>query len=67
MQQQDNRYNVSGHLPESEFEYNILDTEQLLLYLIDIAPLELRIRGTFTDRQLYNRLVRIFDAKRVEG
>ena len=67
VRQQDNRYNVSGHLPESEFEYNILDTEQLLLYLIDIAPLELRIRGTFTDRQLYNRLVHIFDAKRVEG
>lgn len=67
VRQLDNRYNVSGHLPESEFEYNIIDTEQLLLYLIDIAPLELRISGTFTDRQLYNRLVRIFDAKRVEG
>ena len=67
VRQQNGRYNVSGHLPESEFEYDIRDTEQLLLYLIDIAPLELCLSGPFTDRQLYNRLVRIFDAKRVEG
>ena len=62
--QKDNNYNVVGHLPESEFEYNIIGTEQLLLYLIDIAPLELRLNGNFTDKRLYERLIRIFDAKR---
>ena len=65
--QHDNRYNVSGHLPESDFEYNIIGTEQLLLYLIDIAPLELRLNGQFTDKRLCDRLVRIFDAKRGES
>lgn len=64
IRQQDNKYNVSGHLPESEFEYNIIGTEQLLLYLIDIAPLELRLNGNFTDKRLCDRLIRIFDAKR---
>ncbi len=66
VRQQDNRYNVHGHLPESEFDYNIIGTEQLLLYLIDIAPLELRLSGHFTDKRLCDRLVRIFDAKRAE-
>ncbi len=65
--QHDEEYNVSGRLPESEFEYNIMDTEQLLLYLIDIAPLELRLNGNFTDQHLYDRLIRIFDAKRVDN
>ena len=64
--QQDNRYNVYGRLPESEFEFNIIGTEQLLLYLIDIAPLELKLNGPFTDKRLCDRLVRIFDAKRAE-
>lgn len=62
--QNENNYNVSGQLPESEFEYNIIGTEQLLLYLIDIAPLELHLNGNFTDKRLYERLIRIFDAKR---
>ncbi len=65
--QQDNRYNVSAHLPESEFEYNIIGTEQLLLYLIDIAPLELKLHGNFTDKRLYDKLIHIFDAKRVDN
>lgn len=65
--QKDNKYNVSGHLPESDFEYNIVGTEQLMLYLIDIAPLELRLYGHFTDKRLCDRLVRIFDAKREDN
>lgn len=65
--QNDNKYNVSGHLPESDFEYNIIGTEQLLLYLIDIAPLELKLNGNFTDKRLYERLIRIFDAKREDN
>lgn len=66
VRQQDNRYNVVGHLQESRFEYSIIGTEQLLLYLVDIAPLELRLSGHFTDKRLCDRLVRIFDAKREE-
>lgn len=65
--QQDNNYNISGHLPESDFEYSIMGTEQLLLYLIDIAPLELHLNGTFTDKRLYEQLIRIFDAKREDN
>lgn len=65
--ERDNRYNVSGHLPESEFEYNIISKEQLMLYLIDIAPLEIHLNGHFTDKRLCDRLVRIFDAKREES
>ncbi len=65
--QNNNEYNVSGHLPESDFVYNIPGTEQLLLYLIDIAPLELRLNGHFTDKRLCERLERIFDAKREEN
>ena len=62
--QKDNEYSVCGKLHESEFVYNVIGTEQLMLYLIDIAPLELTLRGNFTDKRLYERLVRIFDAKR---
>lgn len=64
IRQHNNGYNITGNLPESKFEYNIIGTEQLLLYLIDIAPLELHLNGNFTDKRLYERLVRIFDAKR---
>lgn len=67
VKQHENKFNVSGQLSESEFEYNIIGTEQLLLYLIDIAPLELRLKGNFTDKRLYDRLIRIFDAKRVDN
>ncbi len=67
VKQTDNRFNVCGHLPESDFEYDIVGTEQLMLYLIDIAPLELRLSGNFTDKRLCNRLMQIFDAKREDN
>ena len=62
--QQDDEYSVCGKLHDSEFVYNVIGTEQLMLYLIDVAPIELNLKGNFTDKQLYERLVRIFDAKR---
>lgn len=65
--QSDNKYNISSKIPNREFEYNVIDTEQLLLYLIDVAPLELRLSGDFTDKHLCDKLVCIFDAKRVNN
>ncbi len=67
VRERDHNYCVRGVLPESDFEYSIFGTEQLLLYLIDIAPLELRLLGHFSDRRLYDKLTRLFDAKRIEG
>lgn len=40
-----------------------LTNEQLLLYLIDLAPIELVIHGNITDRKLDTRLRELFDAK----
>ena len=40
-----------------------LTNEQLLLYLIDLAPIELVIRGDISDRSLDIRLRELFDAK----
>ena len=65
--QHDDNYNVCGHMAESKFEYDIAGTEQLLLYFIDIAPLELKLNGQFTDKRLCERLVHIFDVKRGEN
>lgn len=48
---------------EGEFEATIADRQQLMYYLIDIAPLELVIDGRIEDKALLERLVNMFDAK----
>lgn len=60
---QKNQYFVSGEYLEKSFEYSISSSEQLMMYLINIAPLELVLKGNFEDDKLYKRLVCIFDAK----
>ncbi len=56
-------YGVSGKFNEKDFEYKLVSPEQLLLYLINAAPLELVLKGDFEDDILFKRLVCIFDAK----
>lgn len=59
----ENRYKVKGRYKDGNFEYCELGAEQLMIYLINIAPLELTLYGRFDDEKLYNRLISIFDAK----
>ena len=56
-------FNVSGEYKKSRFEFRILTPEQLMIYLINVAPLELILEGEFSDKNLYNRIVSIFDGK----
>ena len=56
-------FNVSGHYKSSHFEFKILDPEQLMIYLINVAPMELILEGDFMDNKLYKRIVSIFDGK----
>ncbi|MCL2062123.1 MAG: hypothetical protein FWH03_05830 [Firmicutes bacterium] len=56
-------YNVTGSYKNSSFEFRIGSPEQLLIYLINIAPLELTLEGEFSDEKLYKRIVSIFDGK----
>jgi len=56
-------FNVSGQYKNSRFEFRILNPEQLMIYLINVAPLELTLEGEFADKKLYNRIVSIFDGK----
>jgi hypothetical protein len=62
----DDRYRIKGALGDSGFEYSVADSDRLLAYLINIAPVELTLRGSFDDDKLYRRLVGIFDAKSAE-
>lgn len=57
-----------GFTMRGEPERGVLDmrgltNEQLLLYLIDLAPIELVIKGRITDQRLDTRLRELFDAK----
>jgi len=56
-------FNVTGRYKNSKFEFRIFSPEQLLIYLINVAPLELTLEGEFEDKRLYNRIVSIFDGK----
>lgn len=63
VKQENNMYNIIGEISECVFEYNIYNTEQLMYYLIDTAPVELNLTGKFSDEKLIKRLICIFDAK----
>jgi len=56
-------YNVTGRYQNSNFEFRLLSPEKLLVYLINVAPLELTLDGEFSDERLYKRIVSIFDGK----
>lgn len=60
--QTDSSFNVIGALQESRFELILKNSEQLMIYLIDVAPMEIRLNGEFSDKAFYNQLISIFDA-----
>lgn len=53
-------YSVKGN-SDGEFEYRICSPEQLMVYLINIAPLELTLRGSFENDEIFDRITGIFD------
>lgn len=59
----DNEYMVSGNYNNSDFMFNVDSSQELLLYLINVAPIELTIQGDFADRKLYKQILSIFDGK----
>lgn len=58
-------FTMHGEPEKGVLDMRGLNNEQLLLYLIDLAPIELVIRGKITDRSLDTRLRELFDAKGV--
>ena len=56
-------YLLLGNHNDSEFKMVTRGSENLMLYLIDLAPIELEISGEIADEKLYCRLVEVFDAK----
>ena len=56
-------YTMRGEPDKGLLDMRGLTNEQLLLYLIDLAPIELVIRGNISDRNLDTRLRELFDAK----
>lgn len=54
---------LTGTHNNSEFKLSTTGGENLMLYLIDLAPIELEICGELFDNKLYCRLVEVFDAK----
>ena len=54
---------LKGVHNNSEFKLTTKGGENLMLYLIDLAPIELEICGELPDIKLYCRLVEVFDAK----
>lgn len=64
---ENNQYFVSGLYEDKNFEYSLNSSEQLMMYLINIAPLELTLKGNFENDKLYKRLVSIFDARLPEA
>jgi len=56
-------FNVKGKYKSSNFEFRIPNADQLMIYLINVAPIELTLEGDFSDKNLYNRIVSIFDGK----
>lgn len=64
--QSDGKYSLKGSVSGGEFVYRV-GGEQLLAYLIDLAPVELSMRGKFDDKKLYKRVTSIFDVKTVDN
>jgi hypothetical protein len=62
----DGQYSVKGRYLESPFEYRAATQEQLMIYIINIAPVELTLRGGICDDKLIERLAYIFDVKSAE-
>ncbi len=56
-------YRIRGKRGDGEFEYRVCSPEQLMIYLINIAPIELTLCGSFENDKIFNRLVSIFDIK----
>ena len=56
-------YTMRGEPDKGLLDMRGLTNEQLLLYLIYLAPIELVIRGNISDRNLDTRLRELFDAK----
>ena len=61
------RYNLSGAFKNSVLDIDVIDSAELMYYLIDLAPLELVIDGGITNNELSKRLVGIFDSKTKNG
>ena len=59
-------YNIKGDMG-GEFKYRITSPEQLMIYLINIAPVELILRGSFENDKIFDRLTGIFDITQDDG
>lgn len=55
-------YNIKGD-GDGRFEYRVCSQEQLMLYLINIAPTQLTLCGSFDNDSIVDRLTAIFDVK----
>lgn len=60
--QNGNKFRVSVFNPEFAGESEFDNFEQLMLYMIDAAPLKTVLRGNFDNRSYYERLSFVFDA-----
>ena len=63
LKQQGDEFLLTGVHNNSEFKLVTKGGDNLMLYLIDLAPIELEICGELFDNKLYCRLVEVFDAK----
>lgn len=61
--QQGDTFLLTGVHNDTEFRLSTQGGDNLMLYLIDLAPIELEINGELFDNKLYCRLVEVFDAK----
>jgi len=56
-------FTVKGIYSKKNFEVTFCNAQQLMVYLINVAPLELTLEGDFADKKLYNTIISIFDGK----
>lgn len=63
VRRKDGEFLLTGRREKTDFRLSATDCEDLMLYLIDLAPIELEICGELEDRELHCRLVEVFDAK----
>ena len=63
LSRQGDEFLLTGTHNDCDFKLVTKGGDNLLLYLIDLAPIELEISGELADNKLYCRLVEIFDAK----
>lgn len=59
---QNGGYKIKGD-GGGRFEYRVHSSEQLMLYLINIAPTQLTLCGSFENDNIVDRLTAIFDVK----